>query len=102
MKYGPNDILLVNPTGGWETKRDDHYFYPIGLLYLKNYLRKFDIPSEIIDINPEGLSPVAFKDRVKTLSPKIIGYTGSPYERHSLHEYIRGIKEFAPDDQIYQ
>jgi len=97
VKYGPNDILLVNPTGGWETKRDDHYFYPIGLLYLKNYLRKFDIPSEIIDINPEGLSPVAFKDRVKTLSPKIIGYTGSPYERHSLHEYIRGIKEFAPD-----
>jgi len=92
-----NKILLVNPTGGWDAKRDDKYFFPIGLLYLQNYLLKHDIPSEIIDVKPRRLSPDDFKRVVREINPKIIGFTGSPFERHTLHEYILGIKRCAPD-----
>ena len=49
--YAENEILLVNPTGGWDSRIDDHYFYPIGLLYLRNTLLKHAIPSTIIDIS---------------------------------------------------
>ncbi len=99
IPYGPNDIILVNPTpgGGWDTMTDGRYFFPIGLLYLQGYLHKHGIPSRIIDTMPDALSPDAFKTRIRDLQPKVIGFTGSPFERHALHEYIRGIKEFAPD-----
>ena len=97
MYYMEDEILLVNPTGGWEQKKDDRYFFPIGLLYLENYLLKNGIPSKIIDVKPHGLSPEDFKKMVRTYKPKIIGFTGSPFERHILHQYINGIKDYAPD-----
>lgn len=96
MTFEKNEILLVNPTGGWESRIDEHYFYPIGLLYLRNYLLKHGIPSSIIDINRQGLSTEQFQQMVMSLKPKIIGFTGSPFERHPLHSFIRGIKKAAP------
>jgi radical SAM superfamily enzyme YgiQ (UPF0313 family) len=88
---------LVNPTGGWEQKKDERYFFPIGLLYLQNYLLKNDIPSTIIDVRPQGLSPQNFKSLVEQYNPKIIGFTGSPFERHTLLQYMVGLKEYTPN-----
>ncbi len=73
MPYKDNDILLVNPTGGWEQKTEDAYFFPTGLLYLQNYLLKHGIPSTIIDVKPMGLSPDKFKQLLLKYRPKIIG-----------------------------
>lgn len=100
IRYARNEILFVNPTGGWETKTGARYFFPIGLLYLHNYLLKNGIPSTIIDTKPQNLSPDDFKRLVHELHPRIIGYTGSPFERHTLHQYIRGIKSIVPDALI--
>ncbi len=95
-KFEENGILLVNPTGGWDTRMDEHYFYPVGLLYLQNYLRKHGIPSRIIDVRPLELSPESFKGLINEARPKIIGFTGSPFERKALFEYISGVKAAAP------
>lgn len=100
VQYTDNDIILVNPTGGWDQHIESKYFFPIGLLYLQNYLLKYNIPSTIIDVKPQGLSPDAFKQLIKEYKPKIIGFTGSPFERHSLHEYINGIKKFIPNSLV--
>jgi radical SAM superfamily enzyme YgiQ (UPF0313 family) len=100
MPYNENEILLVNPTGGWDSKKDSHYFFPIGLLYLKNYLLRQNIPSTISDVNPQGLSPENFKQMVIDLKPKIIGFTGSPFERHTLHTYIQGVKKLVPQSLV--
>jgi radical SAM superfamily enzyme YgiQ (UPF0313 family) len=96
MTFKENEILLVNPTGGWDHKREDRYFFPIGLLYLQNYLHRYDIPSTIVDVKPDRLFPDDFRQRVRGYRPKVIGFTGSPFERHTLHKYITDIKSYAP------
>ncbi len=98
--YKENDIFLVNPTGGWDTKKGVHYFYPISLLYLQSYLKKNNIPSKIIDVKPMKLSPKNFKKLIQKENPKIIAFTGSPFERSSLYEYIYGIKKYAPNTVV--
>ncbi len=100
MAYKENDIILVNPTGGWKSDVDGYYFFPIGLLYLRNYLLKHRIPSSIIDISRERLSPEDFMNKIRDLNPRIVGFTGSPFERHTLHKYIKGIKEQVPQALI--
>lgn len=100
MAFEKDEIILVNPTGGWNSRIDDHYFYPIGLLYLRNFLLKHGIPSTIIDINRQGLSTDQFQQMITKLKPKIIGFTGSPFERHPLHSFIRGIKKAAPQTLV--
>jgi len=96
-----NDILLINPTGGWDQERESHYFFPIGLLYLKNYLLRHGIPSTIVDIKPQRLSPEKFKKLIEEYNPTVIGYTASPWERHFIIQgYISGIKSIAPDALI--
>ena len=66
MPFTENEILLVNPTGGWESRTEGSYFFPIGLLYLQNYLLKHDIPSTIVDTQPEKLSPSTDASHMKT------------------------------------
>ncbi len=96
MSYTIGDIVLVNPTGGWDTRTDDTYFFPIGLLYLQGFLQRHGIPSTILDTHPIGMSPERFHDDVRRRRPRVIGFTGSPFERHELHRYVRGVKECAP------
>jgi len=93
-----NDILLVNPTGGWKQKTEGTYFFPIGLLYLNNYLLKNNITSTIIDVLPSGLTPERFKAEITKNPPRVIGFTASPWERHIVvNDFIRGLKKTVPN-----
>lgn len=96
--YNEGEILLVNPTemSGWAREKGGRHFFPLILLYLQNYLLKHGIPCTTIDIVPEGLNPDTFKEAVLKYNPKVIGFTGEPYWRHSLHQYIIDIKSYAP------
>jgi len=100
MPYGRGDIVLVNPSGGWETDTDGTYFFPIGLLYLQNYLHRHGIPSSILDTHPTGISPDEFKKIIRADKPRIVGFTGSPFERHQLHQYIEGVKDGRSDSMV--
>jgi radical SAM superfamily enzyme YgiQ (UPF0313 family) len=99
MDLKPSDVVLVNPTdmGEYWQLGAQKYFFPLRILYLKDYLRRKGIPSCAIDLIPDALSPDAFRKQIETLAPRIVGFTGDTYDRHRTSQFITGLKRHVPD-----
>jgi anaerobic magnesium-protoporphyrin IX monomethyl ester cyclase len=95
MKVPP--VILVNPVGkpeidALEKSRDSGvYIYPFSLLFLQNYLLKYDIQSQIFDLDWQK-SDELFAI-VKSIENPIVGVTAQPHSVLMALETIRKLKE---------
>ena len=92
-----HEIVLVNPSGAgsWQDRKDkDEYIFPYSLIYLQNYLTKFNVPSRLINCVYESANTVM--DMVRRLKSPIVGVTSASYNRFEALKLAEAVKRENP------
>ncbi|MDJ0786995.1 MAG: radical SAM protein [Myxococcota bacterium] len=95
----PLSLLLLNPpyvAEIYDFKQDFSVEYPLGLAYLAGTLEAEELPYEFLDANAEGLSIQSTVDRVRELSPRILGISSTTTTIVLVDRIARACKEALP------
>ena len=104
VNYSSPEVVLINPF----LSREEEYGFkiegignqatpPLGLAYLSAYLLKNSINVAVIDANAEELTVNEIKNKIRILSPKIVGITATTLAVVNAVKIIKKIKEAFPE-----
>jgi len=98
IKSGSCDLLLINPypVGAYGIN-EATVEVPLGILYIASFLRSHGFKISIIDANVLKMSVSDVVEKVKLLSPKIVGISINAFSFSVSLNYIKNIKKISKD-----
>ncbi len=82
------DILLVFPFS-----RTHYSVPPLGLGYLATALRGQNYDVQILDCTRDNLDLDGFRQRVRQLKPRMVGFQTFSYDFHTVEQCLGAVKE---------
>ncbi|MBN2406601.1 MAG: radical SAM protein [Elusimicrobia bacterium] len=98
-------VLLINPPASYEIignnpsiiESERGHNPPLGILYIAAYLEKFsDHEISVIDAQAEGLDYGALANRIRDISPDVVGITAMTFTMVDVVRVLRVVKETKP------